>query len=184
MGFVVSLLISPVCSSDIVENVEFVPEEFVFEYNGYNTTEYEGDLGLKVAYVNNTLDDHTYIIPKDTVRGIAYATKKSFEFAEPVLISHGPLREWDGMYIITELKFKNGTLIPKLAIEDTDLTKEQREYFDDYYAQRQDYLAQQQEYAAEDLYDAYQIHNSYNSHSKYSYYFGRGGSGVIYTPGY
>ena len=180
----VSLLISPVCSSDIVENVEFMPDKFVFEYNDHNTTEYEGDIGLKVAYVNNTLDNHNYIVPKDTVRGIAYVTKKSFDFSEPVLISHGPLREWDGMYIIAELKFKNGTIIPKLSIEDDDLTKEQREYFDDYYEQRQDYIAQQQEYAAEDMYDAYQVHNSYNSRSKYSYYFGRGGSGVIYTPSY
>lgn len=159
---------------------EFLPESFVFEYNDHNASVYEGDSGLKVAYVNSSLDDNRYMLPVERVRGIAYATRGTFSFDEPVLITHGPLREWDGFYIITSLKFKNGTVIPYLGIEKDDLTREQKKYFDDYESQRSEYLMKQQEYAAEDLYDYETVHNS--KRSKFSYYYGSGDRGIIYTP--
>ncbi len=182
---VLSLLVIPVSFAeekydDFSYDVEFMPENFVFEYNDHNSTTYEGDTGLKLAYVNSSLDDHKYIIPTERVRGIAYATKGTFRFSESILIDHGPYRDWDDMYVITKLKFKNGTEIPYLGLESNDLTKEQMSYFDDYYQQRQDYLAQQEAYAAEDMYDY--ATTSSRSKSRHSYYFGTGGSGIIYTP--
>lgn len=178
-------MIIPVSSADSKHDdfsydVEFMPSSFVFDYHDHNSTDYEGDIGLKYAYANSTFDDHKYIIPTEWVRGIAFATKGTFEFSEAILIDHGPYREWDDMYVITNLKFKNGTEIPFLSISSNDLTKEQRSYFDDYYQQRQDYLAEQEAYAVEDLYD-YETSRS-NSRSRYGYYFGSGGSGIIYSP--
>lgn len=166
---------------DFSYDVEFMPSGFVFDYNDHNTSTYEGDIGLKYAYANSTFDDHKYIIPTERVRGIAYATKGTFKFNEAILIDHGPYREWDGMYVITGLRFKNGTEIPYLGIENNNLTKEQMSYFDDYYMQRQDYLAQQEAYAAEDLYD-YETSKHRSDKSNYGFYVGTGGSGFIYTP--
>lgn len=159
---------------------EFMPGAFIFEYNDHNTTTYEGDSGLKYAHVNNTLDNTTFIVPVERVRSIAYATKKTFEFSEPIIITRSIQRD-DGRYILLTMKFKNGTVIPVLDIDRDDLTNEQKQYFDDYYSQRSDYLMKQDAYAAENMY-TYEHMSNRNSKSKYSFYYGTGGSGVIYTP--
>ena len=183
--FVVACLIVSSCAFALEEyevEHEFLPDEFVFEYNDHNTTSYEGDSGLKFAYVNNTLDNTTLIVPVERVRSVAYATRKSFRFDEPIIITHS-IRRDDGRYILLTMKYKNGTVIPILDIDKDDLTNEQKTYFDDYYGQRQEYLMQQEQYAAENLY-SYETYRSRGSgKSKYSYYVGSGGSGVIYTPG-
>ncbi|MBE6494583.1 MAG: hypothetical protein E7Z84_08290, partial [Methanosphaera stadtmanae] len=93
------------------------------------------------------MDNTTFIVPTERVRSIAYATKGTFKFNEPIIITRSIQRD-DGRYILLTLKYKNGTVIPILDIESSDLTKEQRSYFDDYYQQRSDYLAQQEEFAA------------------------------------
>lgn len=177
---VLSLFIAPyACAADAVYE-DFMPKNFVFEYNDHNSTTYEGDSGLRVARVNNVFDNNSYFVPTEYVRGIAYATKGTFRFNEPILFSHGPLREWDGMYVATGFKFKNGTVIPYLGIEKNDLTNEQKKYFDDYNTQRSEYLMQEQEEAVEDLYDYETVRDSHRP--RFSYYYGRGGRGVIYTP--
>lgn len=160
---------------------EFMPDTFIFEYNDHNTTTYEGDLGLIYAHVNNTLDNTTFIVPTERVRSIAYATKKSFKFDEPIIITRSVQRT-DGRYILLTMNYKNGTVIPILDLDNSDLTKEQISYFDDYYQQRSDYLAQQEEYAAENMYDSYSYNNRHKGNSRFSYYVGSGGSGLIYTP--
>ncbi len=160
---------------------EFMPDEFIFEYNDHNTTSYEGDTGLKLGHVNNTLDNTTLILPVERVRSVAYATKGTFRFDEPIIITHSVKRS-DGRYVLLTMKFKNGTVIPILDLERSDLTKEQQSYFDDYYSQRSDYLQQQEEYASENLYDYYTSRSRSSGRSKYSYYYGSGGSGIIYTP--
>ncbi|RAP47609.1 MAG: hypothetical protein BZ135_01765 [Methanosphaera sp. rholeuAM6] len=179
-----SLIVSP-CAFALQEyevEHDFMPDEFIFEYNDHNTTTYEGDSGLKYAHVNNTLDNTTFIVPTERVRSIAYATKKSFKFSEPIIITRSIQRD-DGRYILLTMKYKNGTVIPILDLDKDDLTNEQKSYFDDYYTQRSDYLMQQQEYAAEDLYDYETFRSRGSGKSRYSYYVGTGGSGVIYTPG-
>ena len=161
---------------------EFMPDTFIFEYNDHNTTVYEGDIGLKYAHVNNTLDNTTFIVPVERVRSVAYATKKSFKFNEPIIITRS-VQRYDGRYILLTMKYKNGTVIPILDIESNSLTKEQMSYFDDYYQQRSDYFAQQEKLDSEYMYDYYSMRSRDNGKSKYSYYVGSGGSGVIYTPG-
>lgn len=181
---VLSLIFSPCafCVEEYDVEHEFLPDTFIFEYNDHNTTSYEGDSGLKYAHVNNTLDNTTLIVPVERVRSIAYATKKSFKFIEPIIITHS-IRRDDGRYILLTMKYKNGTVIPILDLDKNDLTREQKEYFDDYDAQRSDYLMEQQEYAAEDLYD-YETYRSRGSgRSRYSYYYGSNGYGLIYSPG-
>lgn len=177
------LLLSPCVSSAEEWEIEheFMPDTFIFEYNDHNTSTYEGDSGLKYAHVNNTIDNTTFMVPVERVRSIAYATKKTFKFNESIIITRSIQRS-DGRYILLTMKYKNGTVIPILDLDKDDLTSEQKEYFDDYYAQRADYLAQQEEYAAENLYDSYQAHSRGNDRSRYSFYFGSGGSGIIYTP--
>ncbi len=179
---VLSLLLLPAsfCADEEGSEEEFLPSEFVFCYNDHNTTVYEGDSGLKVALVNNTLSGKEFYVPTEYVRGIAYVTQGTFKFDEAIIITLGPLREWDNMYVLTKMRLKNGTIIPYLGIEKNDLTSQQKKYFDNYEAQRSDYLLQQQEYASEDLYDYQTIRDS--NRPRYSYYFGSGGSGVIYTP--
>ena len=179
-----SLIVSPSAFALQEYEVEhdFMPDEFIFEYNDHNTTTYEGDSGLKYAHVNNTLDNTTFIVPTERVRSIAYATKKSFKFSEPIIITRSIQRD-DGRYILLTMKYKNGTVIPILDLDKDDLTNEQKSYFDDYYTQRSDYLMQQQEYAAEDLYDYETFRSRGSGKSRFSYYVGTGGSGVIYTPG-
>lgn len=160
---------------------EFMPDTFIFEYNDHNTTTYEGDIGLIYAHVNNALDNTTFIVPTERVRSIAYATKGTFKFNEPIIITRSIQRD-DGRYILLTMKYKNGTVIPILDIESNNLTKEQRSYFDDYYQQRSDYLAQQEEFAAENMYEGYSYGNKHKDNSGFSYYVGTGGSGLIYTP--
>lgn len=162
---------------------EFMPSGFVFEYNDHNTTTYEGDSGLSKAYTNNTLDNTTLILPVDRVRGVAYATKNSFKFSEPLIITRSIQRN-DGMYILLTMKYKNGSVIPILAIENNSLTNEQKSYFDDYESQRADYLQQQQQYALEDIEDSYsRSSRQKDRHSKYGYFYSpRSGYGVIYNP--
>lgn len=179
----VSLLFAP-CSFALEEyevEHDFLPGEFVFEYNDHNSTSYEGDSGLVYAHVNNTLDNTSFIVPTERVRSIAYATRKSFKFSEPIVITRSIQRD-DGRYILLTMKYRNGSVIPILDLDKNDLTNEQKQYFDDYYSQRNEYLMQQQEYAAEDLYDYQTFRDRSRGKSKYSYYFGSGGSGVVYTP--
>ncbi len=180
---VVSLCLAPCCFAVEEYEVEheFLPDEFIFEYNDHNSTIYEGDTGLKYAHVNNTLDNTTFFVPTERVRSIAYATKGSFKFSEPILITRSVQRD-DGRYILLTMKYRNGTVIPILDIDRNDLTREQMSYFDDYYQQRSDYLQQQEEYASEDLYDYYSSRSRSSGKSKFGYYFGSGGSGIIYSP--
>lgn len=161
---------------------EFIPDEFIFEYNDHNTTVYEGDSGLKLGHVNNTADNTTLIIPIERVRSLAYASKGTFKFDEPLIITHSIQRD-DGRYILLTMKYKNGTVIPILDIKENSLTNEQKEYFDDYDTQRSEYLEQQQQYMIEDIEDSVSRHNSRsNSKSKYSYYYGTNGYGLVYNP--
>ena len=180
---VLSLVVTPCVFAVAEYEVEhdFMPDTFIFEYNDHNTTSYEGDSGLKYAHVNNTLDNTTFIVPTERVRSIAYATRKSFKFSEPIIITRSIQRD-DGRYILLTMKYRNGTVIPILDLDKDDLTSEQKMYFDDYYAQRNDYLMQQQEYAAEDLYDYETFKGRSNSRSKYSYYYGSNGYGIVYSP--
>lgn len=168
----------------INEKHEFNPDSFIFEYNDHNSTTYEGDTGLKGAYVNNSLDNYTYFVPVDNVRGIAYATKKSFEFDENIIVTHSLFvenRSYD--CIMLEMYYKNGSVIPELDVSDNGLTKEQREYFDDYEQQRDEYYQEQNQYALEDIYDEQSRANSRESQrSHYGYYFGSNGYGVMYNP--
>ena len=83
----------------------------------------------------NTLDNTTFIVPTERVRSIAYATKKSFKFSEPIIITRSIQRD-DGRYILLTMKYKNGTVIPILDLDKDDLTNEQKSYFDDYYTQK------------------------------------------------
>ncbi len=174
-------MLLPCCCAEDEWDIEhdFMPGPFIFEYNDHNTTTYEGDSGLVYAHVNNTLDNTSFIVPVERVRSIAYATKGTFKFSEPIIITRSIQRD-DGKYILLTMKFKNGTVVPILDLEKNDLTAEQKKYFDNYDAQRNDYLMQQQEYAAEANYRYQNYRNRHNS--RYSYYFGSGGSGVIYTP--
>jgi len=162
---------------------EFMPSGFVFEYNDHNTTTYEGDSGLSKAYTNNTLDNTTLILPVDRVRSVAYATKNTFKFSEPIIITRSIQRN-DGMFILLTMKYKNGSVIPILSIENRSLTAEQKSYFDDYESQRSDYLQQQEEYALEDIEDSYSRSSSHkDKRSKYSYFYSpRSGYGVVYNP--
>ena len=47
------------CAADAVYE-DFMPKNFVFEYNDHNSTTYEGDSGLRVARVNNVFDNNSY----------------------------------------------------------------------------------------------------------------------------
>lgn len=112
---------------------EFQPTDFLFCYSDHNTTTYEGDLGLMDTYCNNTKDNKTYGLSLGTVRGIAYATKKTFKFDEDLIMTHSSGKE---PKLILTIKYKNGTTIPVLDYDTKTLTKEQMSYFDDYYNQK------------------------------------------------
>ncbi|MGN1321587.1 MAG: hypothetical protein ACI4VJ_03290 [Methanosphaera sp.] len=119
---------------------DFYPDEFLFEYSDGNTTHYKGDLGLKYAHCRNVIDNVSYLVPKENVRGIAFATNGTFKFNESIQITHSIKREDEpDQYIMLDMYYKNGTEIKSLDIEDDDLTADQRAYFDNYDHQRQEY---------------------------------------------
>lgn len=185
LGSINSLSVLSASDYDIInEQHEFNTNEFLFEYNDHNTTTYEGDSGLKRALANNTVDNYTYCLPDENVRGIAYATKGTFKLKENILVTHSLMTgdmPWD--CIMLKMFYKNGSVIPTLDIKDNDLTAEQKSYFDNYDQQRSDYLQRQNKYALEDLYDEQQRANSRSSQkSNYGYYYGSNGRGIIYSP--
>lgn len=149
---------------------DFYPTDFVFEYNDKNTSEYEGDTGLLGAYCRNTVDNKTYYLGSSMVRGIAYLTNKTFKLDEYVDVTrdgidtsdsrygHCDYRLYPGTPGYSGMYYKNGTQVPDLSISDDHLTKEQKEYFDDYEAQRQEYHNEKMEDYARD-----QAYNSYSS---------------------
>ncbi|MBE6494626.1 MAG: hypothetical protein E7Z84_08505 [Methanosphaera stadtmanae] len=169
--------------SIINEKHEFNTNQFVFEYNDHNTTTYEGDSGLKGAYANNTVDNYTYFLPDENVRGIAYATKGTFKLKENIVVTHSLMVD-NGRYdcIMLKMYYKNDTPILTLDIKDNGLTAEQKSYFDNYDQQKSEYMQQQNQYALEDIYDEQIRANSRSSQRHYSYYFGSNGRGIIYSP--
>jgi len=163
---------------------DFNPSTFIFEYNGYNTTEYDGDTGLRGAYVNNTVDNLTYYVPVEWVRSFAWITKKTFKLDENIDVKHSLVvgnRSYD--CILMGMFYKNGSEIPELDVKSKSLTKEQRSYFDDYDGAREEYYQQQNQYALEDIEDSVSRANSqsYKQKSHYGYYYGTNGRGIIYT---
>ena len=162
---------------------EFYPDEFLFEYSDGNTTHYKGDLGLKYAHCRNVIDNVSYLVPTENVRGIAFATNGTFKFNESILITHSIKREDDTLdpYIMLNMYYKNGTEIKSLDIEDDDLTADQRTYFDNYEQQRQEYLQKHlaEEIDTETTYNM--MHDKYQKDHYSGYYVGSGGSGYFRT---
>ena len=163
---------------------DFYPSTFIFEYNGYNTTDYEGDTGLKRAYVNNTVDNMTYLVPPEYVRTFAWLTKKSFTLDDHIDVKHSLVvdgRDYD--CILMGMFNKDGSEIPKLDVKSNDLTNEQRSYFDDYESARDEYYQQQNQYALEDIEDNTRRASQYKDKDKshYGIYYGTNGRGIIYS---
>ncbi|RAP54588.1 MAG: hypothetical protein BZ137_01505 [Methanosphaera sp. rholeuAM130] len=163
---------------------DFYPSQFIFEYNGYNSTDYEGDTGLKGAYVNNTVDNMTYYVPVEYVRTFAWMTKKSFKLDENIDVKHSLIvdgRAYD--CILIGMFSKDGTEIPKLDIKSNSLTKEQRSYFDDYDQTREEYYQEQYQDTLEDIEDNSRRSTSYkdNDRGHYGFYYGTNGRGIMYT---
>lgn len=157
------------------EEHEFDPTDFIFRYNDHNSTTYEGDIGLGLSTCRNKIDNKTYLLGADEIRSIYYATKKTFKFDEPIIMTHSSGLE---PKCILTMKYKNGTIIPELSYESTSLTKEQISYFDDYYNQREMYLQQKSDLAQEDYLDTIS-RNQEKKDSKYHRYAGTGGQGII-----
>lgn len=163
---------------------DFYPSDFIFEYNGYNSTSYEGDTGLKGAYVKNTMDNYTYYVPVEYVRTFAWLTKNSFTLDEHIDVKHSLVvggRAYD--CILMGMFNKDGSEIPKLDVKSKSLTKEQRSYFDDYETSRNEYYQEQNQYALEDIEDNTRRASSSNDNSKshYGYYYGTNGRGIIFS---
>ncbi|OED30366.1 hypothetical protein [Methanosphaera sp. WGK6] len=156
---------------------DFYPVDFIFQYSDKNTTTYEGDLGLKGAICRNTEDNISYYAPVENVRGIAYATKKTFRFNEPIQITHSlksNKAEYD--YIVMNMYYKNGSTLRKLDISDSMLTADEIEYFDDYRTQKQEYY--NKHYADQlDTIETYQEYQASSSNKQRGYMIGTNGIG-------
>lgn len=160
------------------EEHEFNPVDLLFCYNDHNTTTYEGDLGLEKTLCNNTIDNKTYRIPTGAVRGIAYATKKSFKFDEPIIMTHSSGNE---PKMILTMKYKNGTVIPVLDYDTKGMTKEQMSYFDDFENQRDAYYDNKAYWQEADMEHSLSKKSSEkSSSSRYYYYVGTNGRGIVY----
>ena len=162
---------------------DFYPSSFLFSYNGYNTTSYEGDTGLKGAYVNNTVDNLTYFVPVEYVRTFAWLTKNSFALDEHIDVKHSLIVDRsDYDCILLEMFNKDGSEIPKLDVKSDSLTKDQRSYFDDYEQSKDEYYQKQNQYALEDIEDNTRRASSSKDSSKghYGYYYGTNGRGIMY----
>lgn len=163
---------------------DFYPSDFIFEYNGYNSTSYEGDTGLRGAYVNNTVDNMTYYVPVEYVRTFAWFTQNSFVLDDHIDVKHSLIvdgRAYD--CILLGMFKKDGSEIPKLDVKSKSLTKDQRSYFDDYEAARDEYYQEQNQYALEDIEDNTRRASSSKESNKghYGYYYGTNGRGIIYS---
>ena len=159
---------------------DFKPSKIIFVYNDHNTTTYQGDTGLIEAYCNNTVDNTTYYMSENVVRGIAYATKKTFNFNENIDITQ--YTATDGKLKILKMYYKNGTEIQSLSLMDDNLTLEQQKYFDNYQQEKSDYDHKIDQMNSESLQEGQNYLLEKQNSRKYGYYFGPGGPGIIYNP--
>ena len=112
------------------------PSDFAFVYNDGISDEYRGDVGLLYSTFNDTNTGCCYHVSRDMTRGIAFATKKSFDIGNFYATRIRYIKE-DYYNIYTEyggicnITLDNGTVIRELCI-DEELTPEQKKYFDNY----------------------------------------------------
>lgn len=145
------LLTSTISASTDDLTIEYTQHDLnisniTFIYKDTNTTQYQGDQGLDGAIIKNSLDNKTYYISVNLVRGLAYKTQKTFNFDQPLKAeAHDGNGSYD--YYVETLAYQNGTKIRPLSISDDDLTQEEKTYFDDYEDQKQDYYHKQDELA-------------------------------------
>jgi len=60
---------------------------------------------------------------------------------------------WKEPKVILSLKYKNGTIIPELGYDNTQITQEQISYFDDYYNRREAYYQNKNYWQQQDIAD-------------------------------
>lgn len=177
---------SMVWSSNLVDDgnndweaAEFKPTNLTFRYNYENTTTYKGDTGLKTATCINEIDNETYCLREDTVRGMAYATNGTFEFDEVLDMKRLEVDRDDYKYMTMTLHYKNGTLLREIGIEDDDLTEDMKAYFDDYEGQLEAYYQKQQQDTLDSIED--DVSRSSSPTSSSGFYIGSGGGGYYHT---
>lgn len=150
-----------------------------FIYKDSNTTQYQGDQGLDGAIIKNNLDNKTYYITNDLVRGLAYKTQKTFSFDQPL---KAEVHEGNGSYdyYVETLTYQNGTKIKSLSISDDDLTQEEKTYFDDYEDQKQNYYHKQDDLAQRSSAVDEMSEIKHQSKSKNYFYTNYGHGGYIH----
>ncbi|WP_308855448.1 hypothetical protein [uncultured Methanosphaera sp.] len=132
---------------------------------------YEGDRQLDSMTFTDELTQQQYIIYwAEVIRTLAYMTHRQMKFNDTIRVGYGTYD--NGTRYVREIIDENGNKIEKLDESRSDLTDEEKSYFDNYDDLREEYLAK---LARDDSDSYYPSHSS--SGSKSGIFIGSRGSG-------
>lgn len=169
---------------------EFRPVEWTFIYNDHNSSEYEGDEGLRQAIAINNSSKHEvlYFCLEKEIIGLAYESNKTFNFSYGLSGLEARRDNVENIISYTvwgsNLCYPNGTEIETFDIRDYGLLQDQKDFITNY-DNRIDEVRHKQEIndirdAESDAYESYlRYQENHNSKAKYSTYYGTNGYGVI-----
>ncbi|WP_308574924.1 hypothetical protein [uncultured Methanosphaera sp.] len=142
---IITLLLTTISAASDNEEHQVEPINFTFEYQDQNTSTYLGDEGLSMIYFQDKNTNKTYATYKENARALAKLTQKTFKFTEPIKVKCFELHVHGEDYWISEIYTLNGTKCRPLFIDDTTLTHEEKQYFDNFDEQLHQYQVKQED---------------------------------------
>ena len=151
------LMFSSCISAEFIDQAEVKPVNVTLSYEYGTATQYEGDRGLKnLTFTDELTGKHYSIYTKDMIRTLAYLTKRTFKFNDSIRVNYG---SYDNeTYYVTKLYYKDGTYMSELSASRSDLSAEEKSYFDNYEDEREEYLAK---LSGEDSSPTYTTHSDH-----------------------
>lgn len=142
---IITLLLTTISAATNYEEHQVEPTNISFKYSDQNTTTYLGDEGLSLIYFQDKNTNKTYATYKENVRALAKLTHKTFKFTEPIKVKCFEQHRYGEDYWISEIYTLNGTKCRALFIHDTSLTREEKQYFDNFDEQLRQYQVKQED---------------------------------------
>ncbi|PAV08087.1 hypothetical protein [Methanosphaera cuniculi] len=170
------LLMFTSCINAMIDygEAEVKPVNVTVTYKDHNTTKYEGDRGLEIISFTDELTGMEYtanFANMGVIRTLAYMTKRQFKFNDTICIRYQFDKDFPESRSVVEIKGKDGKYMALLDESRSDLSDEEKSYFDNYDDLREEYLAKQSKSSSE----SHVYHES--SKKKSGFYYGSHGLG-------
>ena len=157
LSIMIILMFSSCINAEFIDQTEVKPVSVTLSYEDRTATQYEGDRGLRNLTFTDELSGKQFsVYTKDMIRTLAYLTKKTLKFNDSIVVNYG---SYDNeTYYVTKLHYKNGTYMSELSASRSDLSPEEKSYFDNYEDEREEYLAK---LSSEDSSSTYTTHSDH-----------------------